>query len=55
MTARAAAAVPFAKAADLLADLAGIGCRSVSNDTEADGAAAAARFELSWPPSRAGR
>ena len=47
MTARAAAAVPFAKAADLLADLAGIRlpAKRIERSAEADGAAAAARFE----------
>ena len=47
MTARAAAAVPFAKAADLLAELAGIRlpAKRIERSAEADGAAAAARFE----------
>ena len=44
MTARAAAAVPFARAAGLLAELAGIGLtvKRVERCAEADGAAAAA-------------
>lgn len=47
MTARAAAAVPFAKAADLLAELAGIALNSkrIERSAENDGGAAAARIE----------
>lgn len=46
ITARAAAAVPFAKAADLLADLAGIRLSDmrIERSAEADGAAAAERI-----------
>ena len=46
MTARAGAAAPFAKAADLLAELAGIrlSAKRIERAAEADGAAAAARI-----------
>jgi hypothetical protein len=47
MTARVGAAAPFTKAADLLAELAGIGLtpKRIERSAEADGAAAAARIE----------
>jgi hypothetical protein len=47
MIARAGAAVPFAQAADLLAELAGVqpGAKRVERTAEADGAAAAAAIE----------
>jgi hypothetical protein len=57
MTARAAAAEPFASAADLLAELAGIrlSTKRIERSAEADGAAAAERIAAEAPPIASGK